>query len=74
MGIDHCITVLEIWIYQIRYAADKTLTQRLLCLSPARKPANGLRTIDGAKVQKIHYVNIYILFNSEIKVFVTIYG
>ena len=42
-------------MYQILYAADKTLTQRLLCLSPARKPVNGPRTIDDAKVQKLHY-------------------
>ena len=33
-------------------AADKTLTQRLLYVSPpARNPVNGPRTFDGAKIQ-----------------------
>ena len=33
MGIGHCLNVREIRIYQIRYAADKTLVQRLFHLT-----------------------------------------
>ena len=53
MGIGHCLTMRLDWIYQIRVAADKTLTQRLLYVSPpAREPVNELRTIDEAKIRK----------------------
>ena len=54
MGIEHCLTVrMDVELARFEQAADKTLTQRLLCLSPAREPAVGLRTFDTAKIKKI---------------------
>ena len=56
MDIGHCLTVrIQDESCEVPQAADKTLTQRLLCLSPARKPVNGPRLVDAAKIQKIHY-------------------
>ena len=56
MGIGHCLTVrIQDESCEVPQAADKTLTQRLLYLSPARKPVNGPRLVDAAKIQKIHY-------------------
>ena len=54
MDIEHCLTVrIQDESCEVPQAADKTLTQRLLCLSPTRKPVNGPRKIDTAKVQKV---------------------
>ena len=51
MNIGQCLTVrIQDESCEVPQAADKTLTQRLLCLSPARKPVNGPRTIDDAKI------------------------
>ena len=56
MGIGHCLTLRKIWIYQIRSAADKTLTQRLLyVLPPAFRPSGAsVRTT----VQKYEFLEL----------------
>ncbi len=50
MDIEHCFTVRLDRIYQIRVAADKALTQRLLNMSVARLPP--IRTSERTTVQK----------------------
>ena len=64
MNIGHCLTVrIQDESCEVPQAADKTLTQRLLCLSPARKPVNGPRTIDDAKILFFSFLHSRFLIN-----------